>query len=65
MNPKYQSICGEDLPITENLFGGDLKSKLQEAEIGARMTSKNYRGMKNDSVGRICSVDHSKTLVRL
>ena len=49
LNDKSRGLCSEEAPITEWLFGNQLKECLKEAELGERIaknsSSKKYRGI--------------------
>ena len=41
----FQSLCTEEIAMTDNLFGDDLNKRMKEAELASKVASKNYGGM--------------------
>jgi hypothetical protein len=38
--PAYQSICSVNVPITDNLFGDDIDSKVKELDTAKKLGNK-------------------------
>ena len=41
---QFRELAAQSNPLTDQLFGDDLKKEMKEAEFGAKIMSKNYQG---------------------